>query len=128
VYLDYRSHLNPDIHKVQSWIANHPAEKCSIESLSLIAAMSPRHLTRVFKKETGITIKEYAHRLKFELARNLMCNPEMTLDAISKECGFDDPRQFRRLWKTTFGRPLLKLEAGWLLELGDVSVHLSRVS
>jgi len=102
IYLDFRSHLNPGIHIVQSYIVNHADQKNNIESLSEIAAMSPRNLTRLFKKETGITIKEYSNKVKIELGKHLMNNPNMSIEAIANECGFSDPRQFQRLWKSTF--------------------------
>jgi len=102
-YLDYRGHLNPGIHNVQDWLANNPDADYSLESLARIAGMSTRNLTRLFKKVTGITIKVYATRLKLELAATLMNNPKLTIETISKECGFEDARHFRRLWKTTYG-------------------------
>jgi len=102
VYLDYRSHLNPGIHKVQSYVVNHPYQQNSIDALSEIASMSPRNLTRLFKKETGITIKDYSNKVRIELGQHLLNNPNMTIEAIASECGFSDPRQFRRLWKNNF--------------------------
>ncbi len=102
-YLEYRSHLNPGIHDVQDWLANNPEAEYSLESLARIAGMSSRNLTRLFRKVTGITIKAYATKLKLEFAATLMNNPKLTIETIAKECGFDDARQFRRLWKMTYG-------------------------
>ncbi|MCG8607505.1 helix-turn-helix domain-containing protein [bacterium] len=88
--------------------------------------MSPRHLTSVFKKETWITIKEYTHRLKFELAHHLMNNPKLTIDAISKECGFEDPRRFRHLWKIMFGRsPSVSRENAYK-EISSLGIGIER--
>ena len=103
VYLDYRTHLHPGVHRVQDWLIAHPERKPKLDDLAEIAALSPRHLTRVFRQATGVTLKSFANRLKLEMASNLLHNPELTLEGIASQCGFEDPRQLRRLWKQAFG-------------------------
>jgi len=103
VYLDYRTHLHPGVHRVQDWIVAHPDEAPTLYELSRIAGMSERNLTRSFRDATGVTLKAFQHELKLEIAGNLLCSPEMSLDAVASRCGFKGPRQLRRLWKKTFG-------------------------
>jgi transcriptional regulator GlxA family with amidase domain len=97
VYLDYRSHLNPAIHRLQDWIVRNPEVNASIAQLAEIAGMSERNLTRVFRNATGVSIKQYTTRLRLELARSLMHSPELTLDAVARRCGYSSARQLRRL-------------------------------
>ena len=96
VYLDYRTHLHPGIHRVQDALVQDPARKMSIEQLAGIAGMSERNLTRTFRNVTGISIKEFATRVRLELARTLRHDPTMTMEAIAQRCGFG-ARQLRRL-------------------------------
>lgn len=103
VYLDYRTHLHPGIHRVQDWLVAHPAQKTTLEALGQMAFMSPRHLTRTFRQATGISIKEFTTRLRLELARNLLNDPALTIEAVAARCGFETPRQLRRVWKEAFG-------------------------
>lgn len=103
IYLEYRTHLHPGIHRVQDWLVAHPAEKTTLDELGRMAYMSPRHLTRVFRQATGISIKEFATRLRLELARNLLNDPALTVEAVAARCGFETPRQLRRVWKEAFG-------------------------
>ncbi len=103
VYLDYRTHLHPGIHRVQDWLVAHPAEKATLEQLGRIAHMSPRHLTRVFRQATGINVGQFVTRLRLELARNLLNDPGLTVEAVAARCGFETPRQLRRVWKEAFG-------------------------
>lgn len=105
VYLDYRAHLHPGVHRVQDWLTAHPAERAPLARLAALAALSPRHLTRVFRQATGITIQEYATRLRLELARSLLQDPHLTIEAVAARCGFESARQLRRLWKETYGTP-----------------------
>lgn len=103
VYLDYRTHLHPGIHRVQDWLIAHPAERATLEELGKIAFLSPRHLTRVFRQATGISIHEFTTRLRLELAANLLHDPALTVEAVAARCGFESPRQLRRVWKEAFG-------------------------
>lgn len=103
VYLDYRTHLHPGVHRVQDWLIAHPAEKATLEDLARVAAMSPRNLTRAFRQATGISIQDYRTRLRLELARDLLHDPNRTLEAVATHCGFESARQLRRIWKEAFG-------------------------
>jgi transcriptional regulator GlxA family with amidase domain len=105
VYLDYRTHLNPGVHRVQDWLVAHPAERATQEELARVAGMSVRNLTRVFRQATGISILEFATKVRLELARTLLADPGLTIDAVAERCGFDTAAHLRRLWKREFGAP-----------------------
>ncbi|MCU1230630.1 MAG: AraC family transcriptional regulator [Acidobacteria bacterium] len=105
VYLDYRTHLQPGIHRVQDALTRNPGEKSSLDSLASLAGMSTRNLTRVFRQSTGISIKEFTTRVRLELARSLLHDPTTTIEAIANACGFESARQFRRVWSDAHGVP-----------------------
>ncbi|HET8799039.1 MAG TPA: DJ-1/PfpI family protein [Thermoanaerobaculia bacterium] len=96
VYLDYRTHLNPGVHRAQDWMVRHPSEPATLESLAEIAGMSSRSLTRTFREATGISVHEFATRVRLELAKTLMSDPTLTMDAIAQRCGFTSARHLRR--------------------------------
>jgi len=106
IYLDYQTHFNPAIHKVQDYIISHPSENPTLEKLAAIASLSTRSLTRIFKDVTGHTITDFKHEVKTEHAKTLLNNPEYTVDYIAKRCGFSGARQLRRIWKKKYGRSL----------------------
>jgi transcriptional regulator GlxA family with amidase domain len=106
VYLEHRAHMHPAVHRVQDFIAAHPDRQATLEELADVAALSPRHLTRVFRETTGVTLKTFAHKVKLEVARNLLDNPELTIEEIAGRCGFQDARQLRRLWRQQFDSTL----------------------
>lgn len=99
VYLDFRNHLNPKVHQVQDYLLDHVSGENSLETLAAIVHMSPRNLSRVFKESTGSTILAYLTRLRLEVARTLLHNPEYTLDYIAAQCGFKTARQLQRILK-----------------------------
>jgi transcriptional regulator GlxA family with amidase domain len=103
VYLDYRTHLHPGVHRVQDFLIAHPDQSPSLGDLAALAGMSPRNLTRTFRKATGLTLKTFANKVKVEVARNLLQSPDLTIATIASSCGFQDSRQLRRLWRQSFG-------------------------
>jgi transcriptional regulator GlxA family with amidase domain len=103
VFLEYRTHLHPGVHRVQDFLVAHPEERPSLEDLSDRAGMSVRNLTRVFRRETGITLKDFAQRVKLQVARDLLQGADLKVEAVASSCGFEDARQLRRLWRRTYG-------------------------
>ena len=99
IYLDYRNHINPNVHAVQDYLIDHLSEENSIEALADMVAMSPRNLSRVFKDKTGTTILEYLTRLRLELAKTMLNNPDFTIEYIASQCGFTTARQLQRILK-----------------------------
>lgn len=104
VYLDYQTHLNPGIHRLQQHLVAHPESRESLAALARIAGCSERHLTRTFRRVTGISINAFRRELRLERAASLMRNPTLTMEAIAAQCGLADARQLRRLWRQRHGR------------------------
>ena len=99
IYLDYRNHINPNVHTVQDYMIDHLSEENSIEDLATLVAMSPRNLSRVFKDKTGVTVLEYLTLLRLEFAKTMLNNPEFTIEYIASRCGFKTARQLQRILK-----------------------------
>ena len=99
IYLDYRNHINPQIHKVQDFLIDNLSAENSIEELAELVNMSPRNLSRVFKEKTGSTILEYLTALRKEYAGTMLNNSEYTIEYIASKCGFKSGRQLQRILK-----------------------------
>lgn len=99
IYLDYRNHINPQVHEVQDYLIDNLAKENSIESLAALVGMSPRNLSRVFKEKTGSTVLEYLTSLRKEFAHTMLNNPEYTIEYIASKCGFKTARQLQRILK-----------------------------
>jgi len=99
IYLDYRNHINLQIHEVQDYLIDNLPKENDIESLASLVGMSPRNLSRVFKEKTGSTILEYLTLLRKEFASTMLNNPEYTIEYIASKCGFKTARQLQRILK-----------------------------
>jgi transcriptional regulator GlxA family with amidase domain len=103
IFIEHRTHLNSGVHRVQDWLLEHPHQRTTLAELGRVAAMSPRNLTRTFRTATGISVTDYAHRVKLEIARQLLGGAELSVEDVASRCGFQDARQLRRLWKKAHG-------------------------
>jgi transcriptional regulator GlxA family with amidase domain len=103
VYLQYRSHVNGDIHLIQDWMIHHLPEKIRIEELAALIFTSPRNLTRLFKLTTGVTVGQYLEKLRVEKAVHLL-RQRAKIGAIPKQCGLQSENQLRALLKKHTGR------------------------
>jgi Transcriptional regulator containing an amidase domain and an AraC-type DNA-binding HTH domain len=99
IYLDYRNHINPQVHEVQDYLIDNLSKENDIESLASMVNMSPRNLSRIFKEKTGSTILEYLTLLRIEYANTMLNNPEYTIEYIASKCGFKTARQLQRILK-----------------------------
>jgi transcriptional regulator GlxA family with amidase domain len=103
VYLDYRTHLNPTVHKAQEWLLAHYSEPNVTDEVARAVGMSTRHRSRLFKEASGLTPLAYQQLLRLELARSLLQDPCQSVETVARRCGFEDGRSLRRLWKQHHG-------------------------
>jgi len=106
IYLDYKTHFNSAIHKVQDFIISHPRNNPTLDELAEVGNISVRNLTRMFKHATGHTVIEFKNAVKIELASTLLHNPDFTIEKIAVSCGFQNARQLRRIWSKYKGTTL----------------------
>jgi len=99
IYLDYRNHINPQVHEVQDYLIDNLSKENDVSTLASLVGMSPRNLSRVFKEKTGSTVLEYLTLLRIEFANTMLNNPEYTVEYIASKCGFKTARQLQRILK-----------------------------
>jgi transcriptional regulator GlxA family with amidase domain len=103
IYLQYRTHLHPGVHRAQDFLLHHITQTLSLQDIAKTAQMSVRSLSRAFREATGLTLTQYKQKLKLELAATLLHNPTLSIEDVALKTGFDDARHFRRLWNREFG-------------------------
>lgn len=104
--LGHRNHLESSVHTVQDLIVSRPEERHALDDLANAVGMSRRHLTRLFRAATGVSVTEYHTAIRLEHARALLTNPKLTVEAVAERCGLSDGRHLRRLWREAFGTRL----------------------
>jgi transcriptional regulator GlxA family with amidase domain len=103
IYLAYRTHLHPGIHRAQDHLIQTAPMPTSLSELAQVADMPLRSFSRAFKEATGLTPLQYHQRLRLEVAAHLLQDSDLSIEAIAARVGFDNARHFRRLWQRIFG-------------------------
>ena len=104
VFLKFRNHIDNRIHEVQDFIAQHLESKNSVDELAEHVHMSPRNLTRSFKKATGITIGGYLEKLRLERAVYLLSEGQK-VDAVAASIGLSSNQLRSLLTQNQLGLP-----------------------
>ncbi len=107
-FLKFRNHIHSGIHKVQDFIVENISKKNSLLDLAELAAMSERNFTRIFKKETGITVIEYINVVRKARAVELVRNPNFSKIEIANRVGLQSEKQLYRILVTI--QPFCKKE------------------
>lgn len=97
-FLQHRNHVDTRVHQVQDLIAQHLTQKLNIEELAEKVHMSPRNLTRSFKKAIGLTLGDYLDQLRLERAQKLLKEGEK-VSSVALSCGLKSTNQLRNLFK-----------------------------
>lgn len=95
--LDYR------ISGLMAHINSHLSEDLSIPALSSVCSLSPYHMMRVFKEETGFTIGNYITEKRLARARELLALGENATTSCY-QCGFQNYSTFLRAYKRRYGQ------------------------
>lgn len=95
--LSFRNHIHSGVHKVQDWIIENINQKATLNDLAEIAHMSERNFTRIFKKETAITVNDYITIIRKEKIKEFLKNPDLTRSEIASYVGLQSERQLARL-------------------------------
>jgi transcriptional regulator GlxA family with amidase domain len=101
IFMKYRNHIHSGIHRVQDFVYENIQKKVSLVHLADKACMSPRNLTRIFKKETGVTLNQYTTSIRKEMLRQFVKNSDMSRKQMARMCGLKSERQVIRLLSQT---------------------------
>lgn len=83
--------------------------------LAQMVNLNEDYLSRLFKKEKGISLKEYILLEKMRTAQNLLRNTTFSVGMIGAKVGFDNFSHFSQMYKKVMGRTPVeeREEAGW---------------
>ena len=84
-------------------IAEDPAASWTVADMAGRAAMSTRHLARVFPREVGLPPARYVERARVEFATELLDNGDEALDVVARRSGFGSPETLRRAFQRVIG-------------------------
>ena len=76
----------------------------SVEDLAKQTGLSPVHLYRKFKFLTGLSSNDFIRTFRMKRAAQLLQQDKLRISEVAYAVGFNDPRYFRKCFKTEFGK------------------------
>lgn len=98
----YSPHAQKIVSLISMMRANH-REFYSVSGLASLVGLSQSHFRALFKAFTGLTVKEYQHRIKISKAKELLLSGECNVTEAAVRTGFQDIYYFSRLFKKVTG-------------------------
>lgn len=98
-YLIHTKNYSPLISRAVGYLTLHYSEDCTLIILSDKLSVSPSHLSRQFKKETGDTLSDYIAKYRCQKAEKLLRTSDWTIAAISEFVGYLDNNYFVKVFK-----------------------------
>lgn len=87
---------------IKEYIRTHLDEKVSMEDLAAKVHLSPDYMSKIFKHETGETIRDYLIRKRMETAKTLLSVSDKSVSEIGLEVGYDNPSYFVRIFRQRY--------------------------
>lgn len=79
------------------------AQNVSISRIACGLGVSAGHLSRVFKRNVGVTFERYVMMRRVELAKKMLVEPFNNVSMVAERCGFSDTTYFARVFRKIAG-------------------------
>jgi len=91
------------VEKVQQFMLTHLDEEFSRERLAEQVYLNPAYLSRLFRRETGLSLTDYMVRLRMNKAKEQLENGNQKVSDIAFMVGYANFSHFSKLFKKTTG-------------------------
>lgn len=87
------------VSRAKSYVIDHYNSELFIKDIADFVHLSPEYLTRLFKKETGVTLKDFIIECRISTAKDLLANSSLSISMIASEVGYHNFSYFAYLFK-----------------------------
>ena len=88
---------------LHAWMERSIAANLSVEALAAKARMSPRHFSRVYADEEGITPARAVETMRVRHARRMLESSDAPMKAVAADCGFVTQDRMRKAFLRSVG-------------------------
>ncbi len=89
--------------KIKAYIEEHYREDISRADIAAYVYVTPNYLSKLFRQETGFTLREYINQCRIREAKRLMATTSMSVGDVALEVGFDNLSYFSTVFKKACG-------------------------
>lgn len=89
--------------KAKDYIIKHYNEDITVKAVSEYVHLNPEYFTRLFKKETNMSIINFITDCRISMAKDLLQNSNLTISMIASEVGYPSFSHFATMFKRATG-------------------------
>ncbi|WP_406387342.1 helix-turn-helix domain-containing protein [Streptomyces sp. NBC_00887] len=101
--LDHTGRPHAAVAAAMAHIETHLADPLAVPDIARAGGVSPNHLTRLFRTETGDTVVAYIRRRRLERARHLLRASTLPIPAVAAAVGISDLQAFNKACRSGLG-------------------------
>jgi len=100
-----RQGLDRHVGEVIRHMAASSGNGLTVQGVARAVGLSSAQLAYLFRRETGMSVKEYATRVRVEIIKRLLAETDDKLDIIAEQLGFCDAPHLSRVFRRICGCP-----------------------
>jgi len=86
------------------FIEEHYNKKLSQNVVARHVFLSPSYFSGIFKEVTGCSFNQYVNRLRIQKAKELLCNPALSISEIHQLVGYENASYFGKMFHQVTGQ------------------------
>lgn len=95
--------MNGKLEKVKRFIQRNCFKKISLKSAAETVCLSPKYLSRIFKRHAGVGFEAYKLDVKISKAKELLSDSGLNINQIAEKLGYENAESFIRQFKRFTG-------------------------
>lgn len=101
--LTAQSEATGPVDKIRLHVVENPRGDMSLRALAEVASVSARHLSRLFRAETGMSLAAYVELTRLDVARRMLEDLPSPIKVIAHAAGFRSTTTLRRAFQRRMG-------------------------
>jgi AraC family transcriptional regulator len=93
----------PRLRQILAYIEEHLDLELRLQELADLAGLSPFHFARSFRQSTGVTPHQHIVQRRVQRAKELLLQPEWSIEQVASATGFAGASQFSRVFRQNAG-------------------------
>jgi AraC-like DNA-binding protein/ligand-binding sensor protein len=91
------------VRAVSDLVEEYGPAHVSIQHLATALHLSSGHLSRVFRRATGMTLENFLVQQRVQLAKRILLDPRLNVAEVADRCGFCNPAYFASVFRKYVG-------------------------
>ena len=91
------------VKRIDDHLQEHYQDQITLEHLGELINRNPAYISRLYKLQTGLNIKDRLRSIRIAVARELLEQDDMSVKEVAFTVGFSDPNYFSTVFKKETG-------------------------